>query len=124
MSGKEAALGLMKSASVSAAVVDVDHVPLMVLEEATHLRDSVSIVRGSLQTWRCVIIQNHTLLRLLQGGKRTVAEVVAQKPAMFPRGHYADNPNNCNCVLVDKEISSDTDQEQLVSYVKGVIEGV
>lgn len=43
---------------------------------------------------------------------------------MFPMGLYTDNEDDCNSVLKDNEFSSETDQELLVSYVKGVIEGV
>lgn len=39
-------------------------------------------------------------------------------------GRHTDNADDCNSVLKDNEFSSETDQELLVSYVKGVVEGV
>lgn len=43
---------------------------------------------------------------------------------MFLRGSHTDTGDDCNSVLKASEFSSETDQGQLVSYVKGVIEGV
>ncbi len=43
---------------------------------------------------------------------------------MLPTGPQIDNVNDCNSVSKDNDLSSDAGQQLLVSYVKGVIEGV
>ncbi len=43
---------------------------------------------------------------------------------MLPTGPQIDNVDDCNSVSKDNDLSSDAGQQLLVSYVKGVIEGV
>ncbi len=79
MSGMEAVLSLMKSASVSAGVEDASHVSLVLGEDA-HLRGDSSTMMSVHQEWMGVVIKTHTLLCLLRDA--APAPVLADGMAM------------------------------------------